>query len=502
MSLDKKTLLIRADANAHIGTGHLMRCLALAQAWQAQGGEAIFITACDSVGLLQRLKDEKFRVVMLGDTYPNPDEWEITAQVLTDYPNAWVVLDGYHFDGVYQQRVKDAGQRLLVIDDMAHLEHYYADVVLNQNLYAEQLHYACDPDTRLLLGTRYALLRREFWLWREWRREIPEVACKVLVTLGGSDPDNVTLKVIQALQFLEMPDLEAIVVVGGSNPHYESLQAAVTSTPWIQLVRNVHNIPELMAWADVAISAAGSTCWELALMGLPSLLIVLAENQRPIATGMVQAHAAFNLGEHSTLTAAHIAKTLRNTISQVSQRKTFSQHSRALIDGQGSQRVANFLQRKLSLRPVQTTDSALIWGWANDAVTRAASFTSDAIPWETHVTWFAERLNDPHCSFYLAFDASGVPVGQIRYQLEGEAATVSVSVAPERRGNGCGTALIQAGTQQLLADTSIKHIHAYIKPENIASMLAFQRAGFIEIEMTSINGLQACHLVYERGMAK
>lgn len=496
-------LLIRADATAQMGTGHVMRCLALAQAWQDSGGAVAFGAVALPPLLETRLRTEGIAVHLLTATTGSADDAAQTVTLAGQMGAEWVVIDGYQFGAEYQRALKAAGLRVLAMDDYGHAEHYYADVVVNQNIYAdESLYPHREPSTRLLLGTQYALLRREFWPWRDWQREIPEVARKVLVTLGGGDFDNVTLKVIQALQLLEVPDLEAVVVVGGSNPHYETLRAAVTSTPWIQLVRNVTTMPDLMAWADVAISAAGSTCWELALMGLPALLIVLAENQRPIATGMAQAHAAFNLGEHSTLTAAHIAKTLSGAISQASQRKTFSQHSRALIDGQGSQRIANFLQRKLSLRPAQATDSALIWGWSNDAVTRAASFTATPILWETHLAWFAERLSDPHCRFYLALDASGAPVGQIRYQLEGEAATVSVSVAPERRGNGCGTALIQAGTQQLFADTPVKHIHAYIKPENIASTLAFQRAGFEEVEATFMKGVQARHLVCERGKAQ
>ena len=92
------------------------------------------------------------------------------------------MLDGYHFRPSYQLRVKDSGHPLLVIDDMAHLDHYYADVVLNQNIHAEQLDYSCEPYARMLLGSRYVLLRREFWPWREWQREIPQVAHKVLVT--------------------------------------------------------------------------------------------------------------------------------------------------------------------------------------------------------------------------------------------------------------------------------------------------------------------------------
>ena len=139
MKSKRRSLLIRTDANSHIGTGHLMRCLALAQAWQSQGGEAVFVTECNSEGLLRRLSEEGFQVISIERPHPDPADWWLTSKVLAVYPGAWVVLDGYHFDSSYQLHIKEAEHPLLVIDDKAHLDHYYADVVLNQNIHAGQM---------------------------------------------------------------------------------------------------------------------------------------------------------------------------------------------------------------------------------------------------------------------------------------------------------------------------------------------------------------------------
>ena len=345
MQLYGKHLLIRADANARIGTGHLMRCLALAQAWKNGRGHAVFVTACESDGLRQRLSDEGFQVITLEHPYPDPADWEMTSKVLTAYPDAWVVLDGYHFDLAYQRQIREAGHRLLVIDDTAHLDHYYADVVLNQNINAERLQYSCELYTRLLLGTRYVLLRSEFLAWREWQREIPEVAHKVLVTLGGGDPDNQTLKVIRALQRMDVDGLEAVVVVGASNPHFRELQSAVRNLQFaIRLVQNVTNMPELMAWADVAVSAGGSTCWELAFMGLPTVVLVLAENQQGIAAGLGEAGVVLNLGWYAEASIAQVANTLAGLLEDRGLRRQMSQQGRELVDGLGSERVGEFLR--------------------------------------------------------------------------------------------------------------------------------------------------------------
>ncbi|MFM6402863.1 MAG: PseG/SpsG family protein, partial [Planktothrix sp.] len=185
--------------------------------------------------------------------------------------------------------------------------------------------------------SRYALLRQEFWQWRGWQRTVPQVAKKVLVTLGGADPDNVTLKVIQSLQIVEVEELEAVVVVGGSNPHYENLKMAVLDSRYpIQLQRNVTNMPELMAWADVAISAGGSTCWELAFMGLPSILLVLAENQRLAAEKLDEMTSALNLGEHQNICHHTIKQKISMLIFSNKLRLKISQNCQCLVDGLGT----------------------------------------------------------------------------------------------------------------------------------------------------------------------
>lgn len=322
-----------------------MRCIALAQGWKARGGQATFITACESNGLRQRLLDEGFQVIMLEQSYPDPADWEVTSEVLAAHPGAWVVLDGYLFDPAYQRQIKEAGHHLLVIDDMAHLDHYYADVVLNQNINAERLHYSCEPYTRLLLGTSYALLRREFLKWRGWKREIPEVAQKVLVTLGGGDPNNVTLKVIRAINKLKLKDLEIKVVIGPSNPHIALLKEAVHHSPFtIHLLPSAKNMPELMSWADVAVSAGGSTCWELAFIGLPSLIIVLAENQQRVATGLEAKGVAINLGWHTSVSEADLASALSELMYNAQQRQEMSERGHQLVNGHGSVRVVAILR--------------------------------------------------------------------------------------------------------------------------------------------------------------
>ncbi|MBM4431506.1 MAG: UDP-2,4-diacetamido-2,4,6-trideoxy-beta-L-altropyranose hydrolase, partial [Chloroflexi bacterium] len=376
-------LLVRADANAQIGTGHVMRCLALAQAWQESGGQATFLLATEAPTLESRLIKDAVEVAHISVQPGSTHDAHQTVSLAQQKGAAWVVVDGYHFGADYQQAIKQAGLRLVFVDDYGHASHYYADLVLNQNIYAdESLYRNREPYTRLLLGTQYALLRREFWPWRGWRREVPPVAHKVLVTLGGSDLDNVTFKVVQSLQQVQIQGLEAVVVVGSSNPHYAELQRAAQDAPIpIRLESNVTNMPELMAWADVAVSAGGSTCWELVFMGLPSLILILSSNQRAVAAGLEATGAAVNLGWHADLAPNDIAQTLIRLSVAPDVRTAMSECGRKIVDGNGASRVVQQTQDwEITLRPVQPKDCRLIWEWANDSVNRAASFSSEPIP--------------------------------------------------------------------------------------------------------------------------
>jgi UDP-2,4-diacetamido-2,4,6-trideoxy-beta-L-altropyranose hydrolase len=410
-------------------------------------------------------------------------------------------VDGYHFRGEYQRRIKDAGSSLLFVDDYGHAEHYSADFVLNQNVYAyEGFYQNRESYAKLLLGAKYALLRREFWQWQGWVREIPAVARKILVTLGGADPDNVTLKVIQALQEVKIEGLEVVVVVGASNPNYEKLLAAAEkSEVSIELRRNVTNMPEFMAWADVAIAAGGSTTWELAFMGLPSVLIVLANNQRAIAEELNNMGVAVNLGWHGNLSVDYLSQKIIKLIEKEKKRSQMTKLSQQLVDGDGSDRVLMPLEgKKLRIRQVRCGDRKLLWDWANEQTVREVSFSSENIPWEYHVKWFDSLLKNSNCIMYIGINQEDRSVGQIRYNIEGEDATISINIAKEFRALGYGSNLIVIGSEKIFKVTCIKKIHAYIKPSNYASIRAFTNAGFVLKSKTEVKQQPAIHLVKHR----
>ena len=251
-------ILVRADGGVAIGLGHAMRCLALVQAVADEcGGSAEFLMADPPPAFGARAAHEGATVHALGAA---PGGVADAAETVRRADGAdWIVLDGYHFDGGYQRALVDAGLKLLAFDDHGHAGSYPAHLVLNQNLGAGPEPYADRaPYTRLLLGPRHALLRREFRHWDGPPRGVPPVARRLLVTLGGSDPDNVSARVLAALGEVEGP-LEVQVLIGGANPHREALERAAATCPHpVGLAVDVVDVPERMAWADLAVAAAGA----------------------------------------------------------------------------------------------------------------------------------------------------------------------------------------------------------------------------------------------------
>lgn len=329
-------IIFRVDAYAEIGTGHLMRCLALANACGEAGFLTCFIGRIDEVILLDRIKKGGHNFISFNEK--NESDW---LKVING-PIAWVVLDGYVFNVQDHRYIRNSGLRLLVIDDAAALDVYDADIILNQNIYADECYYSSAYPSRLLMGPRFALLRSEFLGSRQGTINKP-VANHLVVTLGGSDSNGAATLILMALSKITDLRLEIIIVAGSSDEHFDRLMAdahlAGLAGHSIEIRHYVNNMADLMKWAEFAIIAGGSTSLEVAHMGLPSLLLILAENQIPVAEAMHSAGIAKSLGWHQLLTADFLASEIKAIAMDSICREKMAAKGRALVDGLGAKRV-------------------------------------------------------------------------------------------------------------------------------------------------------------------
>jgi len=475
-----------------------MRCLALAQAWKKAGGRAVFFTRREGEALEARIRSEGFELRNLRSSAGSTEDAHETGLIASEIGASWIILDGYSFGPGYQDILKGSGSRVLYIDDYGHLDRYPADMVLNQNLGIRETLYAKRaPETKLLLGPDYILLRQEFLRWKSWKRQIPEIARRILVTLGGGDSGDPAFLIIQSLQSLSLAGMEMVLLAGAINPQATRLQKEITLLPCkARVLHNTRDMAEIMAWADIAISAAGSTAWELACMGVPSLLMVLAENQMSVARELDRRRIGLNLGDSRTLTAGQVAAQTEKLMLSAEQRSGMSLRGRQLVDGFGVDRVlSKMLAPVIHLRPAEEGDCRFVWEWANENVLRERSFSQDPIPWERHQQWFRSKVHDPDSLFYIALDAELRPIGQARFDLDGNEAVISVGIDAPSRGRGYGTALIELASKTALRTRNLTVIHAYVKRHNGESVRAFRKAGFREGGLEVILGQEADHLI-------
>jgi RimJ/RimL family protein N-acetyltransferase len=320
-----------------------------------------------------------------------------------------------------------------------------------------------------------------------------------LVTLGGSDPANATLKVIRALQEIAREGLEAVILVGAANPYRADLEDAIRGTSALRLQTNATDMPELLKWPDVAVAAGGTTSWELMFLGLPALVGILAANQQEVAERLADAQAARNLGWFEVVTPQQIAQELCSLLTDSHRRSQYSRNGQALVDGQGASRVIrHMVDRAIRLRRACAEDCRQIWEWANDPAVRAASFSTDPIPWENHVAWFRRKLDDPRHLFFVASDSRNRLIGQARCDLAETEGTLSISLAGEFRGQGYGQLLIRAAAEETFRASTAQRLHAYVKESNTASQRAFLGCGFGHMESMEINGQKASHFILLR----
>ena len=336
-------LILRADGGPGIGGGHVMRCLALAQAWGEAGGRAAFCAATLAPSLQQRLVDEGFGCITVDAKAGSSTDAEATIATAGSLGAGVIVIDGYQFPVEFHQRLRDAGLKTAAIDDNGEIGSNVDDLVINQNRHASPALYAQRAGhTRLLLGTEYALLRREFRNWQGPPRTFPASARQLLVTLGAADPSNVTADVIACIGTVPAADMEIVVVVGGSNPHADAIAARAAQLPNCRLLRDPGGeMARLMAAADLAICAGGSTMWEMACMGVPFIPIVIADNQRQAAAAMARdGYPAIERGAVPRELPAAVAA----LAADAGRREALSRRGRQLVDGRGAERVCAALR--------------------------------------------------------------------------------------------------------------------------------------------------------------
>ena len=519
-------IVVRADASLTMGSGHIMRCLTLADWLKQQGHDISFICRAHDGHLADLIGQKGFSVQLLAKSETadfikqhvhsewlgasESDDFAECKPILQALKPDWLIIDHYAIGKNWEQQAKRLlpNLKILAIDDLADRTHD-CEILLDQNFGRKNEDYQplVPSDCQRLLGTRYTLLRDEFARWRAIslnRRKSVQPPNNILVNLGGVDNDNVTLKILQSLNTFVQQSTQAFnvtVVMGKTAPHIVRIQdfAKQANFP-CHVIVNANNMAELMANADLAIGAAGSTTWERCCLGLPMVLIVLADNQQVIAKALADKNVVKVVTDMAALD-----EQLPRLLSEIADNyKKFSRQSAKLVDGQGAKRVAHRIEfaqkfQHCQVRQATQADSQMIWQWRNHVDVRRWMFGQDEIALADHEKWYGKQLDRANVHL-LIFEVAGEPMGLVnvtqmtvdKYQTlqlanthapnpNEKTASWGFYLSPNSpKGQGLGFALGVLAIAQIFNTTDIGKITAQVLAYNTASLALHRKLGFSE----------------------
>lgn len=488
----------RVDASVRIGTGHAMRCLALADELLRRGAETCFVGRDVAGGIAARITAQGHALVRLppasapgGPEGPPHAAWldatqeedaAATARALADGGRwDWLVVDHYALDARWERALGGAVGRLLVVDDLADRSHE-ADAIVDGNLqgsagdrYAGLAPRGC----RRLTGPAFALLRPEF------RGPVPERPAgerrRLNVFYGGVDAAGMTLRALEALALLPRNSFEADVVVGSANPRLDEVTRCCAGLP-VRLHVDATDMARLFRAADLGLGAGGVAALERCATGLAAVIVPVAENQRPGSRALARARAALVPGDAADVGAATLARVTAALCARPGLLARMGRRAASLVDGRGVERVAVYMAARdgLTLRRAEADDVRKAWLWRNHPETRRWSLDDAEVPWDTHRAWWERALASPSRDLLMA-QAGGSDVGVLRYDVAGEVATASIYLDPGLRGLGLGGPMLRLGTEWLRgARPELEAIRAEILPSNVASQRIFASAGYVQ----------------------
>jgi UDP-2,4-diacetamido-2,4,6-trideoxy-beta-L-altropyranose hydrolase len=357
-------ILFRTDASLDIGTGHVMRCLTLADALRERGAHCRFVCRIHPGNLIELIRQRGFEVLELpfdgkwkGTDGANPEHasW-LGADWVTDAAQTkvgagdtavdWLIVDHYSLDSRWEVALGETYCKLMVIDDLADRPHN-GDLLLDQNWFGAAIHARYQglvPDhCQCFFGPEYALLRPEYMQLRAAQFPRGGAVRRVLVFLGGSDPSNQTAKVLAALMNPGFAHLQVDVVTGHNHPDTQGIAAQVAARAGTTLHQNLPTLGPLMVQGDLMISAGGSTTWERMCLGLPAIVISVADNQTNINSALMNAGYINFLGEMKQVTTEAITQALQFSLLNPDVLKVQSHLGQTLVDGTGASKLAEVL---------------------------------------------------------------------------------------------------------------------------------------------------------------
>lgn len=494
-------VVFRVDASNQIGSGHVMRCLTLADLFKKSGSNINFITR-NHVGNLDSLIESRGYEI-----YTLPKIEKIKAQKLTGYLK-WLgvlqsedarqsvqkirndiidllVVDHYALDIEWESILRSQVKSILVIDDLANRKHD-CDWLLDQNLFSnrERYDYLVSNKTIKIFGPKYALVNEDFLKYRKNVSKIQSIK-RIFIFFGGSDLFNLTMMTLKSLKHPKFKKLELVVVIGAGNPYASEIKKFVSNIDNAVLHIQVKNMAELMSSSDISIGSGGSATWERFAIGLPCLVVTFGRDQELVIKELVKNNYTTWLGNVKQVNQSVISNATLKMIDNPKELYEKQIKSQKLVDGMGAKRVfkiINLSKNSLNLVPrlAEKADARLYWNWVNEKEVRKNAFNDSFIEWGEHIKWFNQSLASSSTTL-LIFEKKRVPIGQVRFNNKGVKYWIDYSISKSFRGLGFAVPMMISAIGYLNIIKPALLI-AEVKKSNNASIKVFEKMDFIKNE--------------------
>ena len=471
--------LFRCDASPAIGGGHVMRCLALAEVLGANGWNVTFASRPETFVSLPMLSKSDFNLRHV--TSSENDEPSELARLISD-PCKLLVVDHYGWDAARESACRDWAQRILVIDDGTGRNHD-CDILLDSAARKKHLYSNLVPaDATVLTGPRHALIRQAFTTHRATRTPRTEDPVRsVFVSFGATDPFNATKVALDALADA-LPDARVTVALSSQAPNLEELRRDAGRN--VRFALDVIDMASLLAEADLALGAGGGLSFERAILGLPSIVVRVAENQRSLIALLAEAGAALDVGPLDDGTGGRLRDALTRLADDPEARNRMSEAAADLVDGRGPKRLMTVLagsvplgdESSVSLSLTEPEERDTILNWQQEPGARRYARNRKAPSADEHRLWFEQTIASTERNlFTIRLDSE--PVGNLRLDwlpdTDGRF-EVSIIVSQAARGRGVAHAALELARRYL--PNAI--FDAYIHPRNVPSRKLFRNAGY------------------------
>jgi len=495
-------IAFRVDSSPHIGSGHFRRCLSLANEARLLGLDTLFIAAFLSSSERITLSESGHAFArldvlpkVLWNTASNPDwnsviavddeirDADGTSLLLKKFSSEFIVLDHYFLTQRWVDRVRDSSiKSFIAIED---LDREWTDIefVVNGNLnQSVSLH----PDSRAvaLSGGKFAIISSEYRLLRNKGILPPSARQQVTISIGGSDPKGLTALLLSAVLDVCRDDWPIEVVVGAFFKHLEPIRQLTKGFHQTMLSVNKPSMADSYSKSRLALGAGGTSAWERACLGVPAVLLSIAPNQVSVCESLARAGGAIYLGPADHVTRQQVSGAVSDLISSPALLDESSQAGSRAIDGYGAKRIIQIVgsdqPNNPELRKATELDCEILFEWFNDPSTRVNSLSQTPVSWSDHNRWFYNQLKSKD-AYQFILECLGLPVGQIRFDFQGDSWLLSYSIDRDFRGRGYGRLIVELGLKSV---TNVKScpIRAIVKSRNLASIHIFDSLSFTRCE--------------------